>query len=392
MTSGWAFSGGSPPLRGEPPEKILSFFANSPLTFRKMERIITFHENPKKVEEGLRRQGERPEAPSGGRNAPGGIPEHVHAGRVGALAADRQGGREEPHAVRPGQARGRGHGVNRAVEAGAAGAEGAVYVGEGGVRERLCRAARRREERDAERQRRAREWRERTAREVLAGVEVGGHPERRPGVPPAAEPDVEEAVAEYAEFMRKTWGTLGPLFKDIYAGHDESLCLYTDDTVVCTFLAVTMLKCRSRNAVDGCRNSEGMAASMLYLSDQGWWLSGARRSGPTSATSDASCSFRATSSCAARTSDGEADAAFRYLKPSHSGLPQQRGGDGNALSKTASHAQKATQYFKIQACGATKWSRMPGFLEYLFSAPSHLILGAVFGILPRNFPKKGRNY
>ena len=24
------------------------------------------------------------------------------------------------------------------------------------------------------------------------------------------------------------------------------------------------------NAVDGCRNSEGMAASMLYLSGQGW--------------------------------------------------------------------------------------------------------------------------
>ena len=263
-------------MRGEPPEKFLSFFADSPLTFRKMERIITFHENPKKVEEGLRRQGERPEAPSGGRNAPGGIPEHVHAGRVGALAADRQGGREEPHAVRAGQARGRGHGIHRAVEAGAAGAEGAVYGGEGGVRERLCRAARRREERDAERQRRAREWRERTAREVLAGVEVGGHPERRPGVPPAAEPDVEEAVAEYAEFIRKTWGALGPLFKDVYAGRDESLCLYTDDTVVCTFLAVTMLKCRSRNAVDGCRNSEGMAASMLYLSGQGWWPEGER--------------------------------------------------------------------------------------------------------------------
>ena len=35
------------------------------------------------------------------------------------------------------------------------------------------------------------------------------------------------------------------------------------------------------------------------------------------------------------------------------------------MSKTASHAQNATQYFKIQACGATKWSRMPGFLEYL---------------------------
>ena len=39
-------------------------------------------------------------------------------------------------------------------------------------------------------------------------------------------------------------GALGPLFKDVYAGHDESLCLYTDDTVVCTFLAVTMLMCR----------------------------------------------------------------------------------------------------------------------------------------------------
>lgn len=35
------------------------------------------------------------------------------------------------------------------------------------------------------------------------------------------------------------------------------------------------------------------------------------------------------------------------------------------MSKTAPHAQKATQYFRIQACGATKWSRMPGFLEYL---------------------------
>ena len=54
----------------------------------------------------------------------------------------------------------------------------------------------------------------------------------------------------------------------------RSRCLYMDDTVVCTFLAVTMLKCRSRNAVDGCRNSEGMASSMLYLSDQGWWPEG----------------------------------------------------------------------------------------------------------------------
>ena len=77
-------------------------------------------------------------------------------------------------------------------------------------------------------------------------------------------PDVAEAVAEFAEFIKKAWTTLRPLFKDVYAGHDEGRCLYMDDTVVCTFLAVTMLKCRSRNAVDGCRNSEGMAASMLY--------------------------------------------------------------------------------------------------------------------------------
>ena len=30
------------------------------------------------------------------------------------------------------------------------------------------------------------------------------------------------------------------------------------------------------NVVDGCRNSEGMAASMLYLSGQGWWSEGER--------------------------------------------------------------------------------------------------------------------
>ena len=160
------------------------------------------------------------------------------------------------------------------MEAGAAGHEGTVRGGEGGVRERLCRAERRREERERERQVRERGWRERTAREVLAGVEVGGHPEHRPGVPPAAEPDVAEAVAEFAEFIKSAWRVLGPLFRDVYAGRDESRCLYMNDTVVCTFLAVTMLKCRSRNAADGCRNSEGMAASMLYLSDQGWWPEG----------------------------------------------------------------------------------------------------------------------
>ena len=77
-------------------------------------------------------------------------------------------------------------------------------------------------------------------------------------------PDVAEAVAEFAEFMKKAWRALGPLFKDVYAGRDESRCLYMNDTVVCTFLA----------AVDGCRNSEGMAASMLYLSGQGWWPEG----------------------------------------------------------------------------------------------------------------------
>lgn len=160
------------------------------------------------------------------------------------------------------------------MEAGAAGAEGAVCGGEGGVRERLCRAERRREERERERRAREAEWRKRAAREVLAGVEVGGHPERRPGVPPAAEPDVAEAVAEFAEYVKKSWEVMGPLFKDVYTGHDESRCLYMNDTVVCTFLAVTMLKCRSRNAADGCRNSEGMAASMLYLSDQCWWPEG----------------------------------------------------------------------------------------------------------------------
>ena len=157
------------------------------------------------------------------------------------------------------------------MEAGAAGHEGTVRGGEGGVRERLCRAERRREERERERQVRERGWRERTAREVLAGVEVGGHPEHRPGVPPAAEPDVAEAVAELAEYLQKAWKILGPLFKEVYCGSDESKCLYMNDTVVCTFIAVTMLRCRSCNAANGCRNSEGMAASMLYLSGQAWW-------------------------------------------------------------------------------------------------------------------------
>ena len=261
-------------MRRGGPWKFLSFSSLFALTFPEMERIITYHENSKKRQEGLRLEGERPETPPGAGNATGGISEHVDARRVRALAADRQGGRQEPHAVRAGQARGRGHGVNRAVEAGAAGAEGAVRGGEGGVRERLCRAARRREGREAERRERQRQWRERVAREVLAGVEAGEHPGGRPGVPPAEMPDVAEAVAEFAEFIKKAWTTLRPLFKDVYAGHDEGRCLYMDDTVVCTFLAVTMLKCRSRNAVDGCRNSEGMAASMLYLSGQGWWPEG----------------------------------------------------------------------------------------------------------------------
>ena len=236
-----------------------------------MERIITYHENSKKRQEGLRSEGERPETPPGAGNAPGGVAEHVDARRVRALAADRQGGRQEPDAVRPGQARGRGHGVNRAVEAGTAVHEGAVGGGEGGVRERLCRAARRREEREAERRGRERQWRERAAREVLDGVEGGDHPEGRPGVRPAEQPDVAEAVAELAEYLQKTWNFLGPLFKGVYCGSDESKCLYMNDTVVCTFIAVTMLRCRSRNAADGCRNSEGMAASMLYLSGQAWW-------------------------------------------------------------------------------------------------------------------------
>lgn len=157
------------------------------------------------------------------------------------------------------------------MEAGTAVPEGAVGGGEGGVRERLCRAARRREEREAERRERERQWRERAAREVLDGVEGGDHPEGRPGVRPAEQPDVAEAVAELAEYLQKTWNFLGPLFKEVYCGSDESKCLYMNDTVVCTFIAVTMLRCRSRNAADGCRNSEGMAATMLYLSGQAWW-------------------------------------------------------------------------------------------------------------------------
>ena len=185
MTPLAAFLRGRSATRRGGPRKFLSFCSLFALTFRQMERIITYHENSKKRQEGLRSEGERPETPPRAGNAPGGVAEHVDARRVRALAADRQGGRQEPNAVRPGQARGRGHGVNRAVEAGAAGAEGAVRGGEGRVRERLCRAARRREEREAERRGRERRWRESLAREVLAGVEVGEHPCGRPGVPPA---------------------------------------------------------------------------------------------------------------------------------------------------------------------------------------------------------------
>ena len=111
----------------------------------------------------------------------------------------------------------------------------------------------------------------REARECVAGVEVGGHPEGRPGARPARDPDVEEAVAEFAEHLRRVWRILRPEFRDVYGGHDESKCLYMDDTVVVTLLATTALKCRSRNAADGCRNSEALAASMLYLSGQDWW-------------------------------------------------------------------------------------------------------------------------
>lgn len=111
----------------------------------------------------------------------------------------------------------------------------------------------------------------REARECVAGVEVGDHPEGRPGSRPAQDPDAEEAVAEFAEYLRKVWGFLGPAFEDVYGDCDESKCLYMNDTVVVTLLATTALKCRSRNAADACRNSEAMAASMLCLSGQDWW-------------------------------------------------------------------------------------------------------------------------
>ena len=125
MTPLAAFLRGRSATRRGGPRKFLSFCSLFALTSPEMERIITFHENSKKRQEGLRSEGERPETPPRAGNAPGGVAEHVDARRVRALAADRQGGRQEPNAVRPGQARGRGHGVNRAVEAGAAGAEGA---------------------------------------------------------------------------------------------------------------------------------------------------------------------------------------------------------------------------------------------------------------------------
>ena len=142
------------------------------------------------------------------------------------------------------------------MEAGAAVTEGALGGGEGCVRERLCRAARRREEREAERLGRERRWREGVAREVLAGVEAGVHPEGRPGVRPAEQPDVAEAVAEFAEYLQKAWKILGPMFREVYCGCDEGKCLYMNDTVVCTFVAVAMLITKTGMAVTVC--SEGV--------------------------------------------------------------------------------------------------------------------------------------
>lgn len=51
--------------------------------------------------------------------------------------------------------------------------------------------------------------------------------------------------------------------KDAYGFHDESKCLYVNDTVVVTLLATVAVRCRSRNAADACRNSEAMAASIV---------------------------------------------------------------------------------------------------------------------------------
>ena len=245
-----------------------------------MERIITLHEVFKKGQEGLRREGERPETPPGERNAPGGVADEVDAGRVGALPAHGQGGRQDPDAVRAGTARGRGHGKHGAVEAGPSGAEGPVGGGEGGVCERVCRAGRRREAREAERRERERRGEVALARQVASCVSAEGgeeHPGGRPGKRPAAEPDVAEAVAELAAFLRRTWKVLRPLLVPAYGPRDEGKCLYTEDTVACTFLAATMLKCRSRNAVDGCRNTEAMASSMLDLAGQSWWPEGERK-------------------------------------------------------------------------------------------------------------------
>lgn len=163
------------------------------------------------------------------------------------------------------------------MEAGARGAEGALGGGEGGVCERVCRGAKRRAQGEARKGEAGRRGEVAVARWVAGCVEAdggGAHPEGRPGVRPAETPDIAEAAAELAAFLKRTFAYLLPAFGDVYGDRDESKCLYMNDTVTCTFLAVTMLRCRSRNGADGCRNSEAMASSMLDLSGQSWWPRG----------------------------------------------------------------------------------------------------------------------
>jgi hypothetical protein len=83
--------------------------------------------------------------------------------------------------------------------------------------------------------------------------------------------------SEHCQLTDKADGRTRTLYVPAYGPRDEGKCLYMEDTVACTFLAATMLKCRSRNAVDGCRNTEAMASSMLDLAGQSWWPEGERK-------------------------------------------------------------------------------------------------------------------
>lgn len=152
------------------------------------------------------------------------------------------------------------------MEASESRTEGTVGGDKGDIRERICGGA----SGLASRQAAADElsW----MREIAGSSDEGCHPGGRPGARPGEAPDIKEAVAELASYVKSIWAKLKPFFQEkVYGDSDDSRCLYGNDTVAVTMLITTMLRCHSRNMADGCRNSEAMASSMLYLSDQAWW-------------------------------------------------------------------------------------------------------------------------